>query len=436
MTIAYAAIFTWLGAIKYAAHRNLVDFGIFAQTSASAFGCFCNAIEGSHWAFHFSPVLYLVGAVLRLVHTPLALAALQAIACALVIPPVYGLVAKRTDRGVALLAALVVALYPPLAGLTFNDFHENGFAPAAIAWMLWAFDGGRLRLAVVFSVVALAVKEDQAIFLAIAGGLGAWRFRGTAPGRIAAAIGVLGAIVAVTFFTAIQPHAAANPQWSPQRFYAWNAADVRALVPRGVVERLGFFVLAFLPLLFLPFRSRMMWLAAAPLGEVLFSRMSTTYTMGSHYAGAWAGYALVAFAFALRALPAQRARTLAYWCLALCAVELIVANPLHPGLNLHAPAARDAALDRVLASLPPNASVATQEEAYTHLALGDPRATLLPEDPAIDPAACMLLVDRDFPQSPRVEEYGPALPRLVERGLYRHIRGEDGIELYQRRECR
>ena len=69
-----------LGALKYAVHRNLVDFGIFAQTAASAFGCFCNPIEGSHWAFHFSPILYGVGAAVAAFHSPLTLVALQAIA--------------------------------------------------------------------------------------------------------------------------------------------------------------------------------------------------------------------------------------------------------------------------------------------------------------------------------------------------------------------
>src|SRR5439155_13970730 len=55
---AYALAFVALGYVRYVAHRNFVDLGIFTQTTASAFGCFCNPIEGSHWAFHFSPILY------------------------------------------------------------------------------------------------------------------------------------------------------------------------------------------------------------------------------------------------------------------------------------------------------------------------------------------------------------------------------------------
>lgn len=409
VTACYAALFTFLGVVKFAGHRNFVDFGIFAQTASSAFGCFCNTIEGSHWAFHASPILYLAGAVVSVWHSPIALVALQAIACALTIPPIAALVAARTDARTARLAALVVALYPALAGLTFNDFHENGFAPAAIAWMLWAFDSGYLRVTLLFAAIALSVKEDQAIFLAIAGALGWWRFRGTSHGRVALIIGIAGFAVAQQFFVHIQPHAMANAHWAPTRFYEWSAEDVRALVPMGLLARLGFFALVFVPLLFLPFRSRMMWLAAAPLAEVLFSRMPTTYTLGSHYAGAWLGYVLVAFAFAVRRLEWSRARPMLVWCAALCVVELLVANPLHPGLNLHPPQARDRALDRFLATLPPRISISTQEEAYTHLALDNPNATLLPDDPNVPITTPFVLIDRDYPESPRLQEYARAL---------------------------
>jgi uncharacterized membrane protein len=429
--VAYAAVFTVLGALKYGAHRNLVDFGIFAQTVSSAFGCFCNPIEGSHWAFHFSPILYLAGAAVALVRSPIALIALQAIAGALVAPPIYGLVLRaRGDVATARMAALVAWLYPPLAGLIFGDFHENGFAPAAIAWMLYFFDAGMLGATLAAAAIALAVKEDQAIFLAVAGGLGWWRFRGTMPGRAAALVAVASVAVFAFYFKDVQPHAAANPAWQPERFYAWTASDVPALLP-GIVGRAGFIVLAFVPLLFLPFRSRMMWLAAAPLAEVLLSRMPTTYTLGSHYAGAWLGFVLVAFAFAVRRLEWPRARLTLIWCAALCALELLVADPLHPGLNLRLAQPRDAALDTFLTRLPEGVSIATQEEAYTHLALTNPYARLLPERESIGTHACFVLIDRDFPDSPRLREYGARLAALVAGGTYVLADRTGGIELYR-----
>jgi uncharacterized membrane protein len=419
--------------MRYAVHRNFVDFGIFAQTIASAFGCFCNPIEGSHWAFHFSPVLYLVGAAVAIWRSSYALIAISAIAGALVIPPVYAMVARGGNRNAARLAAVVAFLYPSLHGLTFNDFHENALAPAAVLWAFWAFDGGRFAVAVVFALLAICVKEDQAIFMAVAGAYAAWRYRRSAPGIAGTIVAAAGLAVALVFFLVIQPHAQVNPSWAPVRFYAWTAQDVRAIVPQGLIERAGFIVLVFLPLLFLPFRSRALWFAALPFAEVLLSRMSTTYTNGSHYAGAWIGYVLAAFAFAVRELPAPRARTMLVTASVLCAVELAVANPIHPGMNLRPVQARDRALDRALGTLPPSISVATQEEAYTHLAIHNPYARLLPEDDRDPIDACFVLTDEAFPDSPRLKEYGTAFDALVASRTYVAVEREGSTQLYRRR---
>ena len=415
-----------------------MDFGVFSQTVASAFSCFCNPIEGSHWAFHSSPILYLAGVTVALVHSPLTLVALQAFAGALVAPPIYALVRARSDAGRARLAALVAWLYPPLAGLIFGDFHENGFAPAAVAWTLYAFDAGLMGWTVAGALVALSVKEDQALFLAIGGALGAWRFRGTKRGSVAAAIAILSLLVLAAFFAYIQPHAAtaAPAPWQPWRFYAWGRSDEHTIFTQ-TAARLGFLLLIFAPLLFLPFRSSMMWLAIAPLAEVLLSRMPTTFTLGTHYAGAWIGYVLAAFGTAARALEPRRARLILSACILLCAVEFAVADPLHPGINLRGPQARDVVLDRFLNALPPGASIATQEEAYTHLALGDPYARLLPESPQQPTAACFVLIDSSFPESARLQEYAGAFQRLVRERRYVPVAKSSGIELYRRADgCR
>jgi uncharacterized membrane protein len=436
VALLYAVVFSLLGAIRYQAHRNLVDFGIFTQTVASAFGCFCNSIEGSHWAFHFSPILYFAGVVVWIWRSPFALIVLQSLACALVIPPVYALVGGRAGPTVARWCAAIVALYPALAGLAFVDFHEDAFAPAAVVWAMWAFEEGYILASVGFALCAIAVKEDQAIFVGIAAAVGAWRFRGTRPGWTALGIAFAAFGCAYGFFYAIGPHHEASAHWSPQRFYAWTSRDVAALFPFGLLQRLGFLLLVFAPLGFLPFRSRFMWIALPPFAEVLLSRMSTTFTLGTHYAGAWIGYVLLAFAFAVRRLSPANARRAVWACATLCVIELAVADPLHPGLNLRARQPRDVALDAVLASLPADVSIATQEEAYTHLALRDPNAGLLPDDPSTPLDACFVLVDRNFPDSPRLQEYGAALRGLVDRGVYVPVSSNAGIEIYHRaRDC-
>ncbi len=432
-TAIYAALFTVLGAIKYGAHRNLVDFGLFSQTVASAFGCFCNPIEGSHWAFHFSPILYLPALGLLVVRSPMLLVALQAVAGALCAAPVYAIVLRRTDRRIARFAAVVVWLYPPLAGLTFGDFHENGFAPAAVLWTAYAFDAGYLTLAAICAAIVLMVKEDQAIFLGVAAAGSAFAYRSDPKRRgLAIAIAILCALVLVGFFCLVEPHAAAARAWQPDRFYAWTWGDAARLFGVDGLARLWFAIAILAPLAFVPLRSRVTWLAAAPLAEVLVSRMNTTFTLGTHYTGAWAGYLLIGFAAALGRLRETAARRALWWAAALAAVELIAANPMHPGINLRARQARDVALDAALANLPSHAAVATQEEAYTHLALDDPLARLLPERGDIDTDACFVLVDRNFPDSARLQEYGDRLASLVRAGTYVPISNETGIELYRR----
>ena len=427
----YALLFFLLGAWKYAVHGNYVDFGIFTQTAASIFGCACNAVEGSHYAFHSSPILVLAGAALWLWHSPLALIALQSVACAFVAPPIAALVGARTDLRTMRLTALIVWLYPALAGLAFVDFHENVFAPAAVAWMVWCFDTGRLRWAFVCAMLAVAVKEDQAIFIAIVCAWVAVRFWGTTAARYAVAGTIVAAYVTYEFFAVTQPHAALHAHWAPTRFYAWSAADLPTLLQSGLLGRLGFIVLAFAPLAFLPFRSRLLWLAAAPLAEVLLSRMPTTYTLGTHYAGAWVGFVMVAFAFALRALDERKRIIALRVALALCVVELLVANPMHLGMALRPYQTRDAQLDAVLRTIPHHIAIATQEEAYTHLALEDPYATVLPDDPATPLQVCSVLLDADFPTSPRLVEYGATIRSLVAQHQLHLVQQVGSITLYR-----
>ncbi len=446
---AYAALYFALGYVKYAAHRNFVDLGIFAQTTASAFGCFCNTIEGSHWAFHFSPILYAVGVVVFVWHSALALVAVQAIAGALTAPPIYGIVRRYADRKTALLAALVVLLYPPLAGVVFNDFHENGLAPAAIAWLLWAFDGGYVAATLVFAALALAIKEDQAIFLSAAGAIGAWSYRRD-PSRMRLALGVAVAAVAlfVLYFALIQPHANVNPHphWAPARFYGWGYGmpnnGLASAILSALLQRAGYLLLAFVPLLFIPFRSRAIVLAILPLVEVLASLMPTTFTMGTHYAGAWIGYVFFAFALGVVSIARsdpKRAHRLLYWCIGLCVLEFAIADPLHPGYFLRPPAARDTRLGRFLRSLPPSIDVATQEEAYTHLAATDSNATLLPETIELTSGsavrACYILIDPDYPDSVRLIEAEPLVKQLVASGKYAIVTRAEAIVLYRARSC-
>jgi uncharacterized membrane protein len=421
-----AAILFGLGYDRYATHRALVDFGLFAQTVASGFSTFSNTFEGgSHWAFHFSPILFLCTPLVVFVHSGLALTAIQAGAIALTAPPAYLMARKRAPVPRALALAGIVLIYPPLLGVEFTDFHENAFVPAATLWMLWAVDSRRWALAYAFLALTLAIKEDQAVilaFAALAAVVGFFRRNDRAGVAFAMTAMSASLLVFSAYFLLIRPLTDSASSWQPTRFYAWTPADLAD--PASLIgDRLGYVLLALAPLALVPLRSPLIVLALPGFAECLLSREHPTYTMGQHYAAVWVPYVLAAFVVAGAKLRAPDAIRLSA---ALCALTYVIANPLHPGDFLGLPAARDARLDAFLARLPADAAVGTQEEAYTHLGF-DPNAQIgISGDPDY------VLVDRDFPKSIQLVAMEPTLLHEIADGRYVLDERDGGIELYRR----
>jgi len=197
--------------------------GLFVQTIASAFRGFSNTLEGtSHFAYHFSPILYLCAPLLWVSHSALALVGVQAVATALIAPALYAIARKRTGDGSAAALACIALLYPPLQGVTFTDFHEAAFAPAAVAWLLWALDARRFGIAALLLASVLCIKEDQAPAMAFLGVAGCAYFgrRGERAGVAFCAAAVAAACAVFWgFFAVVRPLAGA-PRAVSRRFDA------------------------------------------------------------------------------------------------------------------------------------------------------------------------------------------------------------------------
>jgi len=430
---AYFALFFALGYDRYAAHRSAEDLGIFYQSIASAFAGFGNTIENaSHLSVHFSPVLYLFAPLVWLAHSPLPLIAVQAAANAVVAPALFLVARRRVPERVAAAIACVAFFYPPLCGVTFADFHENGLVTGTIAWLLYALDARKFALAGALAALALLIKEDQAVFVATVALGAVWYFQrsGEPRGvRWGLAILLLSISAVAAFFLVVRPLAGAHDGWHPAVFYTQTKPDAQVGLVRAVTDRLGYLVLAFAPLAFLPFRSRALWLAVIPFAELLLSRAPVTYTMGQHYAAVWIPYVLVSFVLAACHLYARRPAILEralYAAYAACALVFIVANPLHPRYFLRVPTADDANLDRFIAGLPLQLELGTQEEAYTHMGFY-PNATL-----GIERYPQYALFDWRYPQSNWVIRDGPKIRAAVRARQYRLVRQRDGIALYVR----
>ena len=429
---AYFAIFSTLGLDRYAAHRSAEDFGIFFQTIASAFNGFSNAIEGaSHFTVHFSPILYVLSPFVRVTHSAVPLILVSAACNATVAPALFLIARRRVSERTALAIAGLSFIYPPLCGVTFADFHENSLVVPTIAWLLYALDARKFSLAFVFALIALATKEDEAIFIAalVIAAIFYFRARNDRDGvRWLAVILACAIVTFAGYFTIVRPLAGAREAWHPLVMYSPAQPETRTAFQQ-LGDRAGYLLLTFAPLLFLPFLSRLVWLAVLPFAEVLLSRAPVTYTMGQHYAAVWIPYVLTAFTLGAGILWVRNdklARKMLWGCLAIALVIFAIANPLHPRYFLRWPQARDAQLDRFIASLPRNIEVGTQEEAYTHMGFF-PKATL-----GIEQYPDFALFDWQYPDSNWVLRDGPRIQAERRAGKYRLLRAQNGIELYER----
>jgi len=430
----YFVALTLLGIDRYVIYRSGADLGLFVQAIADGALGMRNQIEGgSHYIYHFSPLLSVVTPILLLARSPITLIVVQALAGALIAPAIFLLARRRMDERLASMTAVIALLYPPLVGVTFADFHENGFAPATIAWLLWAVDARRFGWAAVFAAGALAIKEDQAAALFVLGaGYAVWSaYRRDKAGAVfGVAVSATSAAVFVAFFSLVRPLAGAVHAWQPLGFYVANhAGEAQGLA--AVYFRISFLIEVFAPLLFLPLRSVWVLLAVPGLLEVLTSRWSITYTMGQHYAGVWIAYVLAAFVCALASVAQKyraRAELLAKLSIIACALILVVASPTHWGHFLGPQTGHGRALNKILARIPADASVGAVDEVYAHLSL-DPNARA-----GFTGNLAYLVVDAKYDSETWRKLYQPQLDARLRSATYDVVANDDGVTLYRLRQ--
>ena len=425
----FAAVVSVLAVDRYLTYHYGADLGLYTQTIATALHGSYNQVEhGNHFYVHFSPVYFFMAPILAIAPSPLTLQVVQAVACALTAPPIYLFARKRVDERLAIAIALVALVYPPLLGMSLSEFHENAFAPATIAWLLWAVDRRSWLPASLLAALALTIKEDEAVILAVLGAgyaLVSLRNDDRAAATFGGAVALAAVCVLALYFGYIQPHA--GGRWFVADFFTAHNVDR----PRGlgaVAGRITFLLEVFVPLVFAPLASRWVWLALPGLVEVLSSHWPVTYTMGTHYAGVWIPYVLIAFADGLgliaRANP-TRAGLLARASAIACVLNLIVASPTHWAHYYRWRNAHDAALDRIIAQVPRNSNAASFDEAYTHMSL-NPNARIgmyVPPE--------YFVYDARYDSNTWRADIAPRVAAFVCAGLFAPVVSEDGVTLFK-----
>jgi len=426
----FAAVISTLAVDRYLTYHYGADLGLFTQTVASAFHGFHNQVEhGNHFMVHFSPVYYALAPILAVVPSPLTLQVLQAIACALTAPPLYLFARRRLDARLAPAVAIVALLYPPLLAMSLSEFHENAFAPAAIAWLLWAADRRSWLPAACFAALTLCIKEDEAVSLAIIGAgymVFSLRKQDRTAAIFAGSVALAALTVLVVYFGVIQPHA--GGRWFVADFFVGHETD-RPHGQQALTGRLTFLLEVFGPLALVPLASRWVWLALPGLVEVLSSHWPVTYTMGTHYAGIWIAYVLFAFADGLAGIArtnVARAGLLMRASVVLCVLNLVVASPAHWAHYYRLRTAHDAVLDRIIAQLPGDADAGSFDEAYTHMSL-NPNARI-----GMYTTPDFFLYDSHYDGATWRVSIVPRLAAVVCAGYFAPLASEDGVTLFRR----
>jgi uncharacterized membrane protein len=387
------------------------DTGTFGQVVLDAFGGFRDGPEqGTHFRFHWAPIIAVLYPFVALSHSALSLQFAQIGLIALSAYPLYALIRRYASERIAVACAVLPLIYPPLQAVAFGEFHEIAFYPAIALGLVWAADRERWPIFAALAVAAALIREDCCmVFIAAGAALAAialLRRRSRARGLLlfeppdpralfvaGCGLALANAVALAVYFLLVIPHVGV---WQPSHFYDYPfaygplAVTIALLLhPRLIgsvitYAKLGYLLEAFTPLAFLPLRSGWTLLALPGLGGLILSSEWGAFRMGSHYAAIWIPWVLLGCAAALVGFERRgglRAATRSFAAVAaLCAIFFIAFNPMHPLHFLRPIYPHDHAAE-LMALVPRDASVITHDEWFAHLSLDHPNATVFPYTP-------------------------------------------------------
>lgn len=394
----------WTVARVYSFCTPSYDFGIFAQMfyNMKTNGLPLTTLERdgllSHFAVHVSPIYYLLLPFYCLAPMPATLQVLQAAVITSAIIPLWLICRRHGIGGLprVLLCALVL-LYPAYSGGTSYDIHENCFLTPLLLWLFYGIDRRSTLLTALAAALTLLVKEDAAVYVAVAA---LWLLVRTIvywPRRcdlhsLLTALALLAA--ALGWFYLVTNHLAQNGDgvmtYRYQNFMYDGSTSLLTVVkavlrnPMKAVyecvdpEKLSFLALTMLPLLGLPLLTRRFERYLLLIPYLLVNLMSDyqyqhsiffQYTFGS------TAFLLYATVLNLADLMPYRRRLTALVCAAavslFCFVTTVVPTAVsYPRMALHYSAYYQSIRD-ALATVPRDASVTATTFYTTELSQRD-----------------------------------------------------------------
>jgi uncharacterized membrane protein len=184
----YAVSFSTLSIFRYYAFKTRAwDLGIFTQsfwTTLYAGKFLYHTCEifinpsGSFFGVHFSPILFLVLPFYRIYTAPETLLVLQSFIIALAALPIYKLAKEHAGgKVVGLIFAAAYLLYPATQWVNFYDFHVQAFLLFFLTYTIYYVLKESWPMYFIFLILSLMCEEHVALITIFVGLYIAWKYR-------------------------------------------------------------------------------------------------------------------------------------------------------------------------------------------------------------------------------------------------------------------
>lgn len=475
----YAAVFSGFTIYMYCAFKTYAwDLGIFTQslwTTLNRGQFFYYTIElpanlgGSFFGAHFSPILFLVLPIYAVFESPCTLLVLQSVVLALGALPIYFIAKKHLgDRLSAVCLAAVYLTYPAIQSVNCFDFHTEAFIPLFFLLAFYYIDDKKWFKGLLFVLLTLSTIEFAPILIIF---LGAYltlkeafikdpteRRRSLLKRMFFPALLIVIAIIWLLLaFFVIDTFNPIKGTGLPGNWTYWgsNLSGVVLNILTHPVEALTymvtpidkvFYVLFLLtPLLMLPIFSPefllvVPWLIAAPLSE-----NALYFNIYFQYSAFAIGQLLIAVIFSIKRLSLfsndgrrnfKLQRTIVAFALVVTILFSVAASPIGlPDLSSRSIeiTPHSALINDALKLVPPNASIATQNDIFPHVAQRENAYILAwPMPMEVE----YILVDMKSPHFEFFQLYSvspsEALQKVIASGRYGLLACADGILLLEK----
>jgi len=228
--------------------------------------------------------------------------------------PLFLFARRHVSEWMAALVSLAYLAYYPMHGASFSEFQAVPVAALFIFLIVWAADARRHRWLAAAVVVALLMREDVSVGLAVLGAF--FLLSGYRPGP-----GLVIATVSTAYFLLLRFYVmeAAGSWWFPNMYkelWADGEKGFRSVIKtlltnpvfsltKIIVEKKVFYLLHLLvPIAFLPVRRWYLWAALVPgfILTLLVTNYDPPVTFSFHYVMHWAPYLFMASVVALAAI--------------------------------------------------------------------------------------------------------------------------------------